>query len=70
MAARPYEFPNVPEVDVTIVFVGLDRLREGTVTQFRHIETSPHRPFNQWGAFVETSDGRLFINDYRYLWQR
>jgi len=68
MASRPYEFSNVPEVGETIVFVGLDRLREGTVTQFRHVETPPYDPFNRWGVFVETADGPAFVNDYRYLW--
>jgi hypothetical protein len=56
-----------PELGAAILYRGLgDTICEGIVTQLRHIETRPGQP-NKWGAFLDTSTGPVFINDYRYL---
>jgi hypothetical protein len=54
-----------PEVGSTILYSGLgDAICEGIVTQIKHI---PTRHGNQWGAFLNTAAGPIFINDWRYL---
>lgn len=54
-----------PEVGTVILYKGLgNAICEGVVTQIKQI---PTRHGNQWGAFLDTATGPIFINDWRYL---
>ena len=54
-----------PEVGSVILYKGLgEAVCEGVVTQIKQI---PTRYGNQWGAFLDTVTGPIFINDWRYL---
>jgi|GEM_PF-2598542 len=54
-----------PEVGSAILYRGMgNAICEGVVTQIKHI---PTRHGDQWGVFLDTVTGPIFINDWRYL---
>jgi hypothetical protein len=56
-----------PMLGATILYRGLgDVIGQGLVTQLRHIKTKAGCP-DKWGAFLDTTDGPIFIHDWRYL---